>query len=77
MRNAADTIKRLTLELGGRARRSCSTTPTGRRRFLQHSPRAFGDPQDPATGVGPVVSQKQFGRVQSYIRLGWRKVPRS
>ncbi|MGW1882539.1 aldehyde dehydrogenase family protein [Streptomyces sp. NPDC001970] len=29
-----------------------------------------GDPQDPATGVGPVVSQTQFDRVQSYIRLG-------
>ncbi|MEV1066294.1 aldehyde dehydrogenase family protein [Streptomyces sp. NPDC050263] len=29
-----------------------------------------GDPRDPSTGVGPVVSQAQFDRVQSYIRLG-------
>ncbi|WP_329182854.1 aldehyde dehydrogenase family protein [Actinacidiphila glaucinigra] len=29
-----------------------------------------GDPRDPETGVGPVVSQRQFDTVQSYIRLG-------
>lgn len=29
-----------------------------------------GDPKDPGTGVGPVVSQKQFDSVQNYIRLG-------
>jgi aldehyde dehydrogenase (NAD+) len=34
--------------------------------------RAFtvGDPADPKTGVGPMVSQKQYERVQSYIRKG-------
>ncbi|GLX99389.1 aldehyde dehydrogenase family protein [Herbidospora sp. NBRC 101105] len=29
-----------------------------------------GDPRDPGTGVGPVVSRQQFDRVQGYIRLG-------
>ena len=29
-----------------------------------------GDPADPKTGIGPMVSQKQYERVQSYIRKG-------
>ena len=29
-----------------------------------------GDPADPKTAVGPMVSQKQYERVQSYIRQG-------
>lgn len=29
-----------------------------------------GDPNDPATMVGPMVSPKQFNRVQEYIKLG-------
>jgi aldehyde dehydrogenase (NAD+) len=29
-----------------------------------------GDPADPKTFVGPMVSQKQYERVQSYIRKG-------
>jgi aldehyde dehydrogenase (NAD+) len=29
-----------------------------------------GDPTDPATAIGPMVSQKQWDRVQGYIRLG-------
>ena len=29
-----------------------------------------GDPRDPATLVGPMVSQKQWERVQRYIRIG-------
>ncbi len=29
-----------------------------------------GDPADPKTAVGPMVSQKQYDRVQSYIRKG-------
>ncbi|HAL22234.1 MAG TPA: aldehyde dehydrogenase [Stenotrophomonas sp.] len=29
-----------------------------------------GDPQDPATQVGPMVSQRQWERVQGYIRTG-------
>jgi aldehyde dehydrogenase (NAD+) len=34
--------------------------------------RAFtvGDPADPKTAIGPMVSQKQYERVQSYIRKG-------
>jgi aldehyde dehydrogenase (NAD+) len=34
--------------------------------------RAFpvGDPADPKTAIGPMVSQKQYDRVQSYIRKG-------
>src|SRR6202034_4909302 len=29
-----------------------------------------GDPSDPKTAVGPMVSQKQYEQVQSYIRKG-------
>jgi aldehyde dehydrogenase (NAD+) len=29
-----------------------------------------GDPRDPATAIGPMVSQRQWERVQSYIRRG-------
>jgi aldehyde dehydrogenase (NAD+) len=29
-----------------------------------------GDPADPKTAVGPMVSQKQYERIQSYIRKG-------
>ena len=29
-----------------------------------------GDPRDPATAVGPMVSQKQWERVQRYIQIG-------
>jgi aldehyde dehydrogenase (NAD+) len=29
-----------------------------------------GDPADPKTAVGPMVSQKQYERVQAYIRKG-------
>ena len=29
-----------------------------------------GDPADPKIAVGPMVSQKQYDRVQSYIRKG-------
>jgi len=31
---------------------------------------AVGDPADPKTAVGPMVSQKQHDQVQSYIRKG-------
>src|SRR6202040_2867963 len=29
-----------------------------------------GDPADPETAVGPMVNQKQYERVESYIRKG-------
>ncbi|EPD63655.1 hypothetical protein HMPREF1211_02782 [Streptomyces sp. HGB0020] len=29
-----------------------------------------GDPRDPATSIGPMVSERQWERVQSYIRRG-------
>src|SRR6201981_1204369 len=29
-----------------------------------------GDPADPKTAVGPMVSQKQYDQIQSYIRKG-------
>jgi aldehyde dehydrogenase (NAD+) len=29
-----------------------------------------GDPADPKTAIGPMVSQKQYERIQSYIRKG-------
>jgi aldehyde dehydrogenase (NAD+) len=39
---------------------------------LRDAMRAFtvGDPADPKTAIGPMVSQKQYERVQSYIRKG-------
>ena len=33
-------------------------------------PFTVGDPADPKTAVGPMVSQNQYERVQSYIRKG-------
>ncbi|WP_432044199.1 aldehyde dehydrogenase family protein [Streptomyces cadmiisoli] len=106
MRNAADTFKRLTLELGGKsptillddadipsavgAALTSGFLNNGQTCFagtrilapeskldevltaIESAMPAFkaGDPTDAATGVGPVVSQTQFDRVQSYIRLG-------
>ncbi|GGT21513.1 aldehyde dehydrogenase family protein [Streptomyces chromofuscus] len=106
MRNAADTFKRLTLELGGKsptvllddadipaavgAALTSGFLNNGQTCFagtrilapesrldevveaIESAMPAFaaGDPTDPATGVGPVVSQAQFDRVQGYIRLG-------
>jgi aldehyde dehydrogenase (NAD+) len=42
------------------------------KRTIQETMRAFtvGDPADPKTAVGPMVSQKQYERIQSYIRKG-------
>jgi aldehyde dehydrogenase (NAD+) len=50
--------------------------PRGRldavKRAIKEAIGAFpvGDPADPKTAVGPMVSQKQYERVQSYIRKG-------
>ncbi|WP_031514958.1 aldehyde dehydrogenase family protein [Streptomyces sp. NRRL F-5123] len=106
MRNAADTFKRLTFELGGKgptillddADLSAAIPMALASGFLNNGQTCFsgtrilaprhrldevlqaieatmpgfraGDPRDPETGVGPVVSQAQYDRVQSYIRLG-------
>jgi aldehyde dehydrogenase (NAD+) len=42
------------------------------KRAIADAMRAFtvGDPADPKTAIGPMVSQKQYERVQSYIRRG-------
>lgn len=42
------------------------------KRAIREAMRAFavGDPADPKTVVGPMVSQKQYERVQSYIHKG-------
>ncbi len=42
------------------------------KRAIRDEMRAFtvGDPADPKTAVGPMVSQNQYERVQSYIRNG-------
>src|SRR5467141_2741525 len=42
------------------------------KRRIRDAMRAFpvGDPADPKTAIGPMVSQKQYERVQSYIRKG-------
>src|SRR5258708_3539528 len=106
MRDGAATMKRVTLELGGKSPtillddaafdraipsalvmallNSGQACAAGTRLLVPKSQleavkqgirdamRAFavGDPADPKTAVGPMVSQKQYERVQSYIRKG-------
>jgi len=106
MRDSAATMKRLTLELGGKSPtilledatldqaipsaltmaflnsgQACAAgtrllVPKVRlddvKRAIQEAMRnvIVGDPADPKTAVGPMVSQKQYERVQSYIRKG-------
>jgi aldehyde dehydrogenase (NAD+) len=106
MRDGAATMKRVTLELGGKSPtvllddaaldkaipaalimafmnsgQACAAgtrllVPKSRleevKRAIVQAMSAFrvGDPADPKTGVGPMVSQKQYERVQSYIRKG-------
>ena len=45
---------------------------TAAKRAIVNATRAVtvGDPADPKTAVGPMVSQKQDDRAQSYIRKG-------
>jgi len=106
MSNGAATMKRVTLELGGKSPtvllddavlenavpaalvmafmnsgQACAAgtrllVPKNRldavkRAILDAMPSfRVGAPADPKTGVGPMVSQKQYERVQSYIRKG-------
>ena len=106
MRDGAATMKRVTLELGGKSPtillddaaldqaipaallmaflNSGQTCAAGTRllvpksrldeikRRIRDAMRAFtvGDPADPKTAIGPMVSQNQYERVQSYIRKG-------
>jgi len=106
MRDGAATMKRVTLELGGKSPtvllddaaldkaipsalimaflnsgQACAAgtrllVPKKRldevKQSIREGMRAFtvGDPADPKTGVGPMVSQKQYERIQSYIRKG-------
>src|SRR5580692_9428530 len=106
MRDGAKTMKRVTLELGGKSPtillddaildqaipsalvmafmnsgQACAAgtrllVPKSRldevKRGIRDAMHAFavGDPADPKTAVGPMVSQKQYERVQSYIRKG-------
>jgi len=106
MRDGAATMKRVTLELGGKSPtillddgnlneviptalgiaflnsgQACAAgtrllVPRNRleaaKRAIADAMRAFtvGDPADPKTAIGPMVSQKQYERVQSYIRKG-------
>jgi aldehyde dehydrogenase (NAD+) len=106
MRDGAATMKRVTLELGGKSPtillddanldqaipaalgmafmnsgQACAAgtrllVPSKRleaaKRAIVDAMHAFqvGDPNDPKIGVGPMVSQKQYERIQSYIRKG-------
>ena len=106
MRDGAATMKRITLELGGKSPtvllddaaleqaipsalvlafmnsgQACAAgtrllVPKSRldavKRAIVDTMRSFpvGDPADPKTAVGPMVSQNQYERVQSYIRKG-------
>ena len=106
MRDGAATMKRVTLELGGKSptillddaaldraipaalvlafMNSGQACAAGTRllvprsqldeikRHIREAMSALtvGDPANPKTGIGPMVSQKQYERVQSYIRKG-------
>ena len=106
LRTAAETLKRVTLELGGKSPmivlddanfdeavplalqagfmnsgQACIAgtrilVPQARlREFEARIVEALadvqsGDPRDPRTSIGPMVSQKQWDRVQRYIRIG-------
>ncbi|MFA6113129.1 MAG: aldehyde dehydrogenase family protein [Sphingomonas sp.] len=106
LRAAAETMKRVTLELGGKSpmvilddadfaeaipfalmagfANSGQACIAGTRILVPASRLAefetaieaavagikSGDPRDPATAIGPMVSQRQWDRVQSYIRKG-------
>jgi aldehyde dehydrogenase (NAD+) len=106
MRDGAATMKRVTLELGGKSPtillddaaldeaipaalvmaflnsgQACAAgtrllVPKSRlddvKRGIRDAMPMFtvGDPADPKSAVGPMVSQKQYERVQSYIRKG-------
>jgi aldehyde dehydrogenase (NAD+) len=106
MRDGAATMKRVTLELGGKSPnillddavldkaipaslgiaflnsgQACVAgtrllVPKGQldevKRAIMDAMPAFpvGDPSDPKTAIGPMVTQKQYERVQSYIRKG-------
>jgi aldehyde dehydrogenase (NAD+) len=106
MRDGAATMKRVTLELGGKSPtillddavldqaipsalvmaflnsgQACAAgtrllVPKSRldevKRGIHDAMRniTVGDPADPKTAVGPMVSQKQYERVQAYIRKG-------
>ena len=106
MRDGAKTMKRVTLELGGKSPtillddavldqaipsalvmafmnsgQACAAgtrllVPKSRfdqvKRAIVEAMAGFavGDPADPKTAIGPMVSQKQYEQVQSYIRKG-------
>jgi aldehyde dehydrogenase (NAD+) len=106
MRDGAATMKRITLELGGKSPtvllddapldqaipsaltmaflnsgQACAAgtrllVPKSRldaiKQAIREAMRDFtvGDPADPKTAVGPMVSQNQYERVESYIRKG-------
>ena len=106
MRDGAATMKRVTLELGGKSPtivlddvaldqaiptalaiaflnsgQACAagtrlliarTQLDAAKRALREAMRAItvGDPADSKTAIGPMVSQRQYDRVQSYIRKG-------
>src|ERR1700723_3304163 len=106
IRDGAETMKRVTLELGGKSPtillddavldqavpsallmaflnsgQACAAgtrllVPKSRldqvNKAILNAMRDFpvGDPSDPKTAIGPMVSQKQYERVESYIRKG-------
>jgi aldehyde dehydrogenase (NAD+) len=106
MRDGAETMKRVTLELGGKSPtillddaildqaipsalimaflnsgQACaagtrllvpkSIVDQVKRAIVEAMPAfSVGDPADPKTAVGPMVSQKQYEQIQTYIRKG-------
>ena len=56
---------------GSRILVQASIYPEFARRFVERAQRiAVGDPMDPATVIGPMVSQGHLARVRGYIELG-------
>jgi aldehyde dehydrogenase (NAD+) len=106
MKNAADTMKRVTLELGGKSAtvflddadlstaipfaltagfmnsgQACvagtrlvvprSRLAEVKEALLQSVPRfKVGNPLEPGVAIGPMVTEKQYNRVENYIRTG-------
>jgi aldehyde dehydrogenase (NAD+) len=106
MKNAADTMKRVTLELGGKSAtvflddadlsaaipfaltagfmnsgQACvagtrlvvprSRLAEVKEALLQAVPRfKVGNPLEPGVAIGPMVTEKQYNRVENYIRTG-------
>src|SRR6266540_1312064 len=76
MRAAASNVKKISLELGGKspnivfADANLQGAVIGALFGIYVNGVKVGDPMDPATRMGPVVSDAQLGTVESYVKAG-------